>query len=298
MKDRPKIFAWLLAIRPKTLPAAAAPVFIGTAMAFGDTGAISIAVFLVTTAAALLLQIGANLSNDYFDYIKGADNQSRKGPLRVTQSGLVSKKAIRLAIAATFLLAAGCGIYLIFAGGVPILVIGILSILSGILYTAGPRPLGYLGLGDIFVLVFFGPVAVAGTYYLQTLQFSYLAVLSGLAPGFLSVAILTANNLRDRVSDEKSGKRTLVVRFGHRFGIAEYFFSMIISAAIPVILFFITGSHVLSILSSAIIIPSVFLLRKVASRPGPEIMIGVLENTGRVLLAYSIIFSIGWMIYW
>ena len=294
MINKFKISVWLMAIRPRTLPAAAAPVLIGTAMAFRQVR-ISINIFLLTLAAALLIQIGTNLANDYFDYIKGTDN-NRKGPARVMQSGLLTKKEIRISIIVVFSLALICGGFLIFIGGIPILIIGALAILFGILYTAGPLPLGYIGLGDIFVLVFFGPVAVGGTFYLQTLDISLPVIIAGLAPGFLSVAILIANNLRDIETDKKSGKKTLIVRFGYHFGIIEYFFSIIIAFLIPIILVLITRNHFFSLISILGIIPAIWLLRRIASKPGPEALIKILVSTGKILLVYSFLFSLGWIL--
>ncbi len=290
-----KINVWVLAIRPRTLPAAVAPVLIGTAMAFMEER-IKINIFLLTLAAAILIQIGTNLANDYFDYIKGTDNNERKGPIRVMQSGLLTKKVIRISIIGVFLLASICGVFLIFVGGIPILIIGVLAILFGILYTAGPLPLGYIGLGDIFVLVFFGPVAVGGTFYLQTLNISLLAIIAGLAPGFLSVAILVTNNLRDLEADKKSGKKTLIVRFSYRFGIIEYFFSIIFAFLIPIILTLITRNHFFSLISILGIIPAIWLLKRIVSRPEPGALIKILINTGNSLMIYSILFSIGWIL--
>ncbi len=295
MTNRSKISVWFMAIRPRTLPAAAAPVLIGTAMAFREVS-LSLNIFILTLAAALLIQIGTNLANDYFDHIKGTDDSDRKGPTRVMQSGLLTKKEISISIIVVFSLALICGGFLIFIGGIPILIIGVLAILFGILYTAGPLPLGYIGLGDIFVLVFFGPVAVGGTFYLQTLEISLPVIISGLAPGFLSVAILISNNLRDIETDKKSGKKTLIVRFGYRFGIIEYFFCIIVAFLVPIILVLINRDHFFSLISILGIIPAIWLLRKIASRPEPEVLIKILVSTGKILLVYSILFSLGWIL--
>ncbi len=212
------------------------------------------------------------------------------------QSGLLTKKQISISIIVVFSLALICGGFLIFIGGIPILIIGALAILFGILYTAGPLPLGYIGLGDIFVLVFFGPVAVGGPFYLQTLEISLPVIISGFAPGFLSVAILISNNLRDIETDKKSGKKTLIVRFGYRFGIIEYFFCIIIAFLIPIILVLINRDHFFSLISILGIIPAIWLLRKIASRPEPEVLIKILVSTGKLLLVYSILFSLGWIL--
>src|SRR3989338_1631546 len=197
---------WLMAIRPKTLPAAVAPVMIGTAMALGD-GVHHFPTALVALCGAILIQIGTNLANDYFDFKKGADTAGRTGPLRVTQAGLVTPKGMIVAMILVFALAAAVCVWMIGRACWPMAVIGVAAILSGILYTAGPWPLGYLGLGEIFVIIFFGVVAVAGTYYAQSLEMNWAIIFAGLAPGFFSAAILAVNNLRDMETDRQSGKK-------------------------------------------------------------------------------------------
>ena len=187
---------WITASRPKTLWAAFSPVIIGTAMAYGEGKVHWLSAFLAAVGA-ILIQIGTNFSNDYYDYFRGVDKKERLGPLRVTQAGLVKPETMKRATILIFSLAFISGLYLIYRGGWPVLIIGLLSILFGILYTAGPYPLGYNGLGDIFVLIFFGLVAVGGTYYVQALEINKLVLLAGLSPGLFSTAILTVNNLRD-----------------------------------------------------------------------------------------------------
>src|SRR3989338_3083227 len=190
------IKVWLMAFRPKTLSASIAPVFIGTAMAFGD-GVYHLPTALVCLLAALTIQNGTNIANDYYDFKKGADTKERIGPIRVTQAGLIPPETVKGAFIVSFAIAVFLSILLIYRGGWPIAVIGALAILSGILYTAGPLPLGYIGLGDVLVFVFFGPVAVAGTYYVQSFEMNAAVILAGLGLGLISVAILTVNNLRD-----------------------------------------------------------------------------------------------------
>ncbi|MCH8161680.1 MAG: 1,4-dihydroxy-2-naphthoate polyprenyltransferase [Chloroflexi bacterium] len=205
---------WITAIRPPTLPAAVAPVLVGTAAASGIEGSFRLAVFIATLAAAILIQIGTNFANDVFDFEQGADTEDRLGPPRVTQSGLISPEHVRIGTGIVFGGAAAIGVYLIVVGGWPILVIGALSILAGIAYTGGPWPLGYHGLGDVAVFVFFGMVAVIGTYYLQTDAVSGTAVVAAVPVGLLVTAILVVNNLRDLETDRRAGKRTLAVRIG------------------------------------------------------------------------------------
>jgi 1,4-dihydroxy-2-naphthoate octaprenyltransferase len=231
---RPPLARVLLeAARPRTLPAGLAPVLFGTAFAVAD-GRFDGPAFVLTVLAALAIQVGTNYANDYYDARKGADTEARVGPRRATQAGLVSPATMRRAFIATFAVAVLLGTGLIVRGGLPILLIGVASVACGVLYTGGPRPLGYLGLGDLFVLVFFGPVAVAGTHYVQTLSFSRDVALAGLGPGLLSVAILIVNNLRDRHTDVGAGKRTLAVRFGARFARIQYAAAVLLGLGITV----------------------------------------------------------------
>jgi 1,4-dihydroxy-2-naphthoate octaprenyltransferase len=218
--------AWLIAARPKTLAAAVVPVLAGTAMA-AKSGRIEWALFACTLAGAVLIQIGTNFVNDALDFKKGADTADRLGPLRVTQAGLLSADAVMRGAYICFFLAALCGVPLVLHAGWPLLVIGLASIAAAYSYTGGPYPLAYHGLGEPFVIVFFGVVAVSGTYYIQrgTVDWSVIAI--GAAVGLLAVALLAINNLRDSQNDARSGKRTLAVRFGERFARAEIAFSVL-----------------------------------------------------------------------
>lgn len=211
---------WIEAARPKTLGASLAPILIGAALAYRH-GAFSFFATSTALASALCIQIATNFCNDYCDFKKGADAQ-RIGPVRATQAGLIAPETMLRATVITFALAVALGAILVARGGAPILIIGILSVAFGALYTAGPYPLAYIGLGDLFVLIFFGPVAVAGTYYVNALAWSLDAVILGLIPGLIAVGILIVNNLRDYESDRLARKRTLVVTFGERFGRLEY----------------------------------------------------------------------------
>ena len=219
---RPSIGAiWLQAIRPKTLSAALAPVGVGTGLAIADD-VVRWAPVVAALLGAILIQIGTNLANDFFDFKKGADTEARLGPARVTQKGWVSPKEVAIATISIFVLAVIVGSYLVYIGGFPIVGIGIASILSGVLYTGGPRPLGYMGLGDVFVFIFFGPVALCGTYYVQALDVSILSFWASIPVGLLATVILVVNNLRDRDTDVLANKRTLAVRFGASAARAEY----------------------------------------------------------------------------
>lgn len=233
--------AWLSTLRVRTLPAAAVPVLVGAAHAWhlsaGPDPPFSFHLFAATAAlvSALFIQVGTNLANDYFDHRHGTDTPQRAGPRRASASGLLPPRQVRNAALASFGLAAALGLFLILHAGWPVLVIGVLSLLSGWFYTAGPRPLGYLGLGDLFVLVFFGPVAVMGTtYVIAGTAFGQIgvwmpALFLGLEVGLLSTAILVVNNLRDRPTDAETGKRTLAVRIGDRGSQVEY--TILVTAA-------------------------------------------------------------------
>ncbi|HMP89742.1 MAG TPA: 1,4-dihydroxy-2-naphthoate polyprenyltransferase [Kiritimatiellia bacterium] len=286
---------WLLAARPKTLWAAVGPVMIGTAMAHGDAG-MHLPSAIAALLGALLLQIGTNFCNDYADFQKGADNPSRVGPARAVASGWISSRQMLAATIIVFGLAAiVCG-YLVVRGGWPLIILGVVSILAGIVYTAGPYPLAYLGLGDLFVLVFFGPVAVAGTYYVQTQHFSWLPALAGLGPGLLSVAILTVNNLRDVEGDRLAGKKTLAVRFGVRFARFEYATCVVLASLLPILMVWLAGStRNNAVVASLILFAGWPVMRLVFTRTGRELNPG-LGMTALLLLVYSISFSFGWLI--
>lgn len=299
MTDQPvpcsKLQVWLLASRPKTLWAAVAPVLIGIAMAFeagvGHWGAAVAALF-----GGVMLQIGANLSNDYLDYLKGKDASDRLGPMRVTQAGLVSPAAMRMATTLVFVLALAAGVYLVTRAGWPIVIIGLLSMLFAILYTAGPYPLGYHGWGDLFALVFFGPVAAGGTFYVQALSITPEVLIAGLAPGFFSLAILTVNNLRDADSDARTGKKTLAVRFGKGFARVEYSVSLLLAIIIvPVVLYAVVRSHAWSFLSALTLIPAIAAIRSIYHDTGRSLNT-TLATTGKLDLLFAILFSIGWLL--
>jgi 1,4-dihydroxy-2-naphthoate polyprenyltransferase len=211
----------IAAIRPQTLPAAAAPVVVGAALAMAH-GAKHMLVTLAALFVALFIQIFANLYNDVADFRRGADTEDRLGPDRVTQKGWMTEKQVLWACALSVALALVMGAYLTLMGGVPILAVGLVSLVFAYLYTGGPAPLAYTGLGDIFVLIFFGEVAVCGTYYLITGGLEPAAYVAGLVVGLPTTAILVVNNLRDQQTDAEVGKRTLVVRLGSRFGRFEY----------------------------------------------------------------------------
>ncbi|HET8773409.1 MAG TPA: 1,4-dihydroxy-2-naphthoate polyprenyltransferase [Thermoanaerobaculia bacterium] len=228
--------AWIAAARPKTLSAAVVPVLIGTALASHEPAAITWWVFFCALIGAVLIQIATNLINDAIDFKKGADTAERLGPVRVTQAGLIPPETVMAAAWVCLMGAALCGIPLIVRGGWPMLVIGLASIALAYAYTGGPFPLAYRGLGEVFVLLFFGFVAVGGTFYAHSLQLTRGALLAGFAAGSLATVLIAINNLRDVEGDRRSDKRTTVVRFGERFARIEIaFFALAPFAAVALI---------------------------------------------------------------
>ena len=286
---------WLLAARPKTLGAGVAPVLMGLALAVGDR-TVHFPSFVCALLGSLFIQIGTNFANDYFDHMKGADTPNRIGPLRVTQAGLISPHLMWRATIVVFGVACLPGLYLVWRGGWPIIAIGLASIVCGILYTGGPLPFGYYGLGDFFVLVFFGPVAVAGTYYVQALTVTSTSVIAGIASGLFSVAILVVNNLRDIDQDRVAGKRTLAVRFGRSFARWEYAIALVTgSIVIPVILAVQTGRWGV-VVSALTLLVAIRILRTVFTSEEGETLNHALALTGKLLLLFSVLFFVGWLL--
>jgi 1,4-dihydroxy-2-naphthoate octaprenyltransferase len=285
--------AWLLATRPKTLPAALSPVIVGAAAAAGD-GVFAALPALAALAGALLLQIGVNLANDYFDFHSGIDTAERKGPLRVTQSGLIPPGQVRLAMAAALAAAALVGVYLVARGGLPILAVGVASILAALAYSGGPWPLASKGVADLFVFVFFGPVAVCGTYFVQAGALTPAPAAAAIGPGLLITAILVVNNLRDIETDARAGKRTLAVRLGARGALAEYVLLLVGAFLAPPMLLAggVRGAAILlPLLSVPLATP---LVRTLATRreDGPA-MNAALAGTARLTLVYCLLLAVG-----
>ena len=228
--------AWVLATRPKTLFAAVAPVLLGSALAFSQSQG-NLPAALAALLGAICIQIATNLANDYWDAKKGADTAERLGPVRVTASGLLKPRTVLIGMIVFFFIATMAGIFLTLRAGWPVVAIGLASILFGILYTAGPYSLAYLGLGEVFTFLFFGLVATAGTYFVQALSFSPEALWLGILPGSYSVVLIALNNLRDRETDQRANKKTLAVRFGERFARVEILFFLFVPSLAP--LFFL-----------------------------------------------------------
>ena len=282
---------WLLAARLKTLPAAISPVILGSALAFHD-GSFHVFISVMTLLAALLIQIGANFANDVFDFQKGTDREDRLGPTRATQAGLISPQKMKKAMWLTFALAICVGFYLAFIGGWPIVWIGLASIAAGIAYTGGPYPLGYYGWGDLFVFIFFGLIAVPGTYYLQTGIVNELSLYMGAVMGMLSTAILVVNNLRDADTDKISGKKTLAVRFGKKFSKMQYSILILLPFLLPLYIWWNIENE-LSLLITIFILPISFhLINQIFSLTGKDLNL-VLVRTARFLFIYTILLSAG-----
>lgn len=282
----------MLATRPRTLPAAVAPVLVGTAMAIADKNF----VWLPAAAAlmvALLLQIGVNLANDYFDYVKGIDTRDRLGPPRVTQSGLIPAKQVKAGILVAIILSVIPGLYLASVGGWPVILIGLFSFGAALAYSGGPFPLASHGLGDLFVFIFFGLVAVCGTYYVQALHLTPLVWLMGAIQGLLITAILVVNNLRDIQTDRRSGKRTLAVMIGERGSRIEYLLLLSTAYAIPFILWLGGRSSVWVILPVFSLPLAISLTRLIWKSAGGPVLNEALASTAKLALIYSLLLSIG-----
>lgn len=283
--------SWGLAVRLRTLPAAAAGVVTGSALAWRD-GFFRLDAVLACLLTALLLQIGSNLANDVFDYERGTDTPDRVGPVRVTQAGLLSPSQVKFGMFLVFGLAALLGLYLAWLGGWPIVLVGLAAIVSAIAYTGGPFPLGYYGLGDLFVFIFFGLASVAGTYYVQAKTISAAAWWMAVPPGLIITAILVVNNLRDLENDRKAGKHTLAVMFGERISKMEYLICMIAAyLVIPlaVLLDLVPWTSLLTWLSLPLAIKTAATVFTQKGRP----LNAALAGTGQTALLFSLLFWIG-----
>ena len=284
---------WISAARPRTLPAAVAPVLAASALAAHDGGFDAIPA-MACLVFALLIQIGTNFANDYYDFIKGADTAERVGPRRAVAAGLVKPATMKRAMIAIFVVAFVSGLTLLCYGGWPLMIVGIASIVCGIAYTGGPYPLGYNGLGDVFVFIFFGLIAVGTTYFVQTGVITDEAWIIGAGIGGLAANILVVNNYRDVETDAKAGKRTLVVRFGRRFARAQFIagHALALGALIAVgagdwdLWMVIAGALVC-------IVAGWVQLRRLAQATGPAELIRLLGQTGMYLAAYALVLSAG-----
>ena len=290
---RPSAFRiWLLAIRPATLPAAVSGVVVGLGAAFAVGASFRLDTALGCLAVALLLQIVANLANDLSDFRKGADTPDRTGPIRVAAAGLVTERQLEVAIGVTVGLAGIVGLWLTVIDGPVLLAIGALAIVAALAYTGGPWPYGYRALGEVFVFIFFGFVAVVGTAYLQAGRLEPLFFAAAVPVGALTTAILVVNNLRDIPTDTAAGKRTLAVVLGARATVVEYTGLLLVAFVVPVVLA-LTG-HGLAVLLPLVTFPiASALLRAVRTFTEPRQLNPVLKATARLALIQSIFFAVG-----
>ncbi len=283
--------AWLLASRPKTLLAAVVPVVVGSALAISEDK-FFLPYSIVALACALLIQIGTNFTNDLYDFLKGADNEQRKGPLRVLVSGLITVKEMKAGITIVFGLAFLLGLYLAYSVNLIVLIIGVVSIIAGLAYTAGPYPLAYHGLGDVFVFLFFGIVATAGTYYLQTQNFNLISFLVAIPVGALTTNILVVNNYRDIEEDRSAGKNTLAVILGKNLTRFQFIFLLIICYSVLILLFIqYNFSH--WIFLPYITLPVAFYISKMIFVLNGKDLNRILELTAKFSGLYGILFAIG-----
>ncbi len=293
-KNFDKLKNWVLASRPKTLPAAVAPVLIGTSVAYYDNKINFIAAF-IALICSLLIQIGTNFVNDLYDHLKGSDSEDRVGPERALATGIISINEMKLAIYLTFGVTFFLGLYLVNLAGWPILLVGILSIASGYAYTAGPYPLAYNGLGDIFVFIFFGVVAVVGTYYVQALQLTEMIFIASIPAGTLITNILVVNNYRDIDEDRKNNKNTLAVLFGRKFSQVQYLLQLLAAYAVPIYIF-IRYEVSWAVLLPLITLPLGMKLFKMLINLKGEELNKTLELTAKLSVIFSILFSIGFLL--
>ena len=289
--NAPPVKIWLAAARPRTLPAAIAPVLVGSALAWRD-GAFDVRAAGLCLAFGLLVQIGTNFANDYYDFVQGADNAARVGPRRAVAAGLIAPATMRAAMWAVFAAAFASGLGLMAWGGPWLLAVGVASIICGIAYTGGPWPLGYHGLGDIFVFVFFGLVAVGATYFVQAGHLTLGAVLAAVPIGLLTTNILVVNNYRDADTDAAAGKRTLVVRFGREFARMQFNASLVLAFTEPLLQ--LLGGHRAWCLLPLALGPMAWIhTRRLRQSKSPSELIALLGDTGKLLALYAVLFAAG-----
>lgn len=284
-----KILFWIKLSRPATLWISFAPVLLGTGLAYYD-GFFNLWAALSALMGAIFIQIGTNLANDYYDHMRGADTDDRLGNIRAVQKGEISAETLKRAFIWAFLLAMIFSVYIVVRGGAPIVAIGVVSILFGVLYTGGPYPLAYNAVADVFVFIFFGLVAVGGTYYVQALHWSPLSFWVGCVPGLLATAVLTVNNIRDLKTDQQVGKRTLVGVLGESKG--KLYYSLLIVAAflLPLIctILYHTTESVYAVFA---LLPLGYLCIKDCWQKSSAELNSLLGRTVLLLLTYSLVFS-------
>lgn len=288
-ESRAKI--WFSAARPRTLPAAFAPVIVGSALAWHDAHFNGAAAALCL-GFALLVQIGTNFANDYYDFMRGADTKERVGPRRAVAAGLISPTTMKSAMVGVFVAAFATGLGLVAWGGPLLIAIGIASITCGVLYTGGPWPLAYHGLGDVFVFIFFGLVAVGGTYFVQAGHLTPDVLLAATPVGLLAANILVVNNYRDMESDAAAHKRTLVVQFGRRAARGQFAFSLLVAFVMPLI-FFARGYRPTCALPLLLAPMAWSHVTRLRNGNTPCELIALLGATGKLLALYSLLFAAG-----
>ncbi len=294
-KTRPGLNVWVQAARPWTLGVAVSPVLMGIIIAHTEGGIHWLAA-MAALLGGILIQIGTNLANDFFDFKKGADTETRIGPQRVTQSGLIAPTTVRNGFILCFGLAFLLGIYLVYLGGWPIVIIGLLSLFLGVVYTGGPFPLAYYGLAELPAFLFFGPIACSTTTYVQTGSWSTTAIIAGLSAGFFSVALLSINNLRDYKEDRKVGKRTLIAIFGRRFGVAEYGFSILTATLLPLVLMYVAPSHSMIGITAFTSLMALHALRSTIRFKEAVELLAVLKMTAKLQIIFTFFFLITWVV--
>ena len=284
---------WLMAARLRTLPAAIAPVLVGTALAYALEDVFRPGAFVAAMLGSILIQVGTNLANDYSDARRGADTEDRLGPVRVTAGGLVPPKQVLIATYVTFGLATLCGAYLVAVAGIELLFVGIASIAAGVLYTGGPRPYGYEGLGELFVFLFFGVAAVAGSTFAQTESWPWEAFVLAVPVGLLAAAILVVNNVRDMDTDKRAGKKTLAVRLGRERGRVLYA-AMIYGSYLVTPLPWLLGPLSAWLLLAWVTLPlAAKLVRTVRNHTDGPTLNEALAQTGLLQLAFCLLLSAG-----
>ncbi len=286
-----KFYRWILAARPKTLPAAVVPVVVGSSIAVYYNKFNFIA-SVIALLCSLLFQIGANFVNDLFDYLHGTDKKERTGPQRAVASGLISSNEMKLGIIIVFGLSFSFGLYLVYLGGWFIFIIGVLSIITAVAYTAGPFPLAYHALGDIAVFLFFGFAGTVGTYYVQAKEITPLIFWASVPVGALITNILVVNNYRDREEDKLSGKNTLAVIFGDKFSRFQYVFFMILSYSILFVVYFTFKKSVFVFLPILSLPIAIKLIKMIYTLKGKELN-KTLELTAKLSAIYGLLFAVG-----
>jgi len=294
MKNQNKIQSWILASRPKTLPAAVVPVLVGSSLAYNQGKFYPLYSF-VALICSLLIQIGTNFTNDLYDHLKGADTEKRKGPIRVLAAGLISVREMKIAITLVFSLTFLLGLYLVYVTDWNIFIIGVFSIIAGLAYTAGPYPLAYHGLGDLFVFLFFGIVGTMGTYYLHHQEFTVLSFLVSLPVGALITNILIVNNYRDIDEDKQAGKNTLAVKLGKEFSRYEFIFFLLTAFFVPFVLYFKFNFNETIFLPYLSLPVAIILVKMIFNFQGQQLN-KTLEVSAKYSALYGLLFSVGMII--